>query len=270
MELNSCLFEINITHCRIRPKRNQFRNKIFMFYLDLDEIDALVKTNYLLSRNRANVYNFRDEDHFEINGKTIKEKVLTYLSGQGVDLEGGRIMLLTNLRTFGYIFNPVSFYFCFDRQGAPRCVVVEIGNTFGEIKPFFIGREALDNGQFVSQQKKYYYISPFIALDVPMDFRLKVPNENLDIKIDDSDTQGKFLFTVMSGQARKITNGNLLWCTIKYPLITLKVIFLIHWHALLLWLKKVPYHEKTSNSDLQKGVYRVWSKGRKMPERKFA
>jgi len=236
-------------------------HKIFMFYLDLDEMDTLARKCSFFSRNRANVYSFWDEDHFDSDGKTIKEKVFKFLAQKGVDFKEGRIMLLTNVRTFGYIFNPVAFYFCFDRKDRPVCAVAEVGNTFGEIKPFLLGPGDFKDGCFVSQQKKYYYISPFIGMDIPMDFKLRIPDDKLDMKIDDSDENGKFLYTVMSGQSQKITNGRLFWLTVKYPFVTFKVIFLIHFHALLLWLKKVPFFEKTSNPHLQKEVYRVWSKG---------
>jgi DUF1365 family protein len=234
-----------------------------MFYLDLDELDLLSQNFNLIGRNKAKVYNFRDDDHFQKDGLGIKEKVLTFLTDKGISLEGGRIMLLTNLRTFGYLFNPVSFYFCFNSSGDPVCVVPEIGNTFGEIKPFFIGPEGFKNGRFISQQKKYFYISPFIDLDIPLDFELNIPGEKLNIKIDDFDKDGKFLYTVMSGERIAMTNSNLLWATLKYPLVTLKVILLIHFHALRLWLKKVPHHAKESNSHLQKEVYRAWNKNAK-------
>ena len=263
MELNSCLYETNIMHCRIRPKRHQFMHKIFMFYLDLNEIDVLSEKVLLLSHNKSNIYNFCDDDHFKADGLGIKAKVLAFLSDKGVVLEDGKIMLLTNLRTFGYVFNPVSFYFCFDKSGAPVCVVTEIGNTFGEIKLFFMGAEALSNSQFISQQEKYFYISPFISLYIPMDFNIAIPDEKLNIKIDDFDAKGKFLYTVMSGKRKPITNSRLFWITLKFPFITLKVIFLIHFHAFLLWLKRVPFHEKTSNPHLQKEVYRAWNKGNK-------
>lgn len=263
MGLTSCLYETQIMHCRIRPVRHQFRNKIFMFYLNLDQMDALTKRLFLLSHNRANVYSFWDEDHFKKDGLGIKEKVLAFLQEKGLQVDVKTIMLLTNVRTFGYLFNPVSFYFCFDSQGNPVCVVPEIGNTFKEIKPFFLGPKDWHKGTFISQQKKYFYISPFVKLDIPMDFQLSVPDQTLNIKIDDFDEQGKFLYTVMSGTSKALTNRQLFWMTLKYPLVTLKVILLIHWHALLLWLKNVPYDEKTSNPHLQKEVYRGTSSGSK-------
>ncbi|MCA9407246.1 MAG: DUF1365 domain-containing protein [Candidatus Omnitrophica bacterium] len=260
MGLNSCLYETLVMHCRIRPKRYRFVHKIFMFYLDLDELNVITKNIFLISHNKRNIYNFRDKDHFDLDGKNIKEKVIAFLQSKGVYFNKGKIMLLTNLRTFGYLFNPVSFYFCFDERDVPICVIPEIGNTFGEIKPFLIDSASFHNGKFVSQQKKFFYISPFIDLDIPLDFQLHVPDDRLNIQIDDFDKEGKFLYATMSGKRKELNNRNLFWHTMRYPFITLKVIVLIHYHALRLWMKKVPYNEKTNNSHLQREVYRGWNK----------
>jgi DUF1365 family protein len=263
MTFNSCLYEMSIMHCRIRPKRHKFTHKIFMFYLDLDEIDALSVQIPFLSRNKANVYNFCDDDHMDQDGLTIREKLNKFLQSKGIVLDEGKVMLLTNLRVFGYIFNPVSFYFCFNAKGTPICVVPEIGNTFGEIKPFLLGPDQYAGNKFISQQRKHFYISPFISADIPLDFELNIPDEKLNIKIDDFDEGGKFLYTAMSGNRRELTKRNLGGLTLKYPLITLKVIFLIHMHALALWLKKVPYYAKTSEPHLQKEMYRAWNRSSK-------
>lgn len=258
--MNSCLYECDIMHCRIKPRRHRFNHRIFMFYLDLDELDSAVYSLRLLSRNRWNIFSFHDEDHLELGGLTVKENVLRYVQTQGLEGKVGKIMLLTNVRTMGYIFNPVAFYFCFDQDGKPLCVVPEIGNTFGELKPFFIGPEAMRNGVFESEQIKHYYISPFVDLDIPMDFRLAVPGERLNIRIDDIKNGEKFLYTTMSGPRQELTDMNLWRYAWRFPFVTLKVIFLIHFHALILYLKKVPYHAKEANGHLQKGVYRAWVK----------
>lgn len=228
-----------------------------MFYLDLDEIDALEKKLPFLSRNRFNVYNFADHDHLEIGGKDVKENIQLYLKSKGIDTPIKRMMLLTNLRTFGYNFNPVSFYYCFDQDNSPICVVPEIGNTFGEIKPYFLGKKYFDGKMFDSKQIKYFYISPFSDLDTYMHFRLKVPEEKLDIKIDDIQNGEKFLYATMSGERKELNNKNLFLYTLLFPFVTLKVITLIHWHALLLFLKGLKYHAKESNPQYQREVTRV-------------
>ena len=258
--MNSCLYECEIMHLRTKPKKHKLIHKIFMFYVDLDELDVLHQNVGMISYNRLNVYGFRDSDHIELGGKSAKENILRYLSSCGINTPIDRIMLLTNLRTFGYIFNPVSFYFCFDPKGDPICVVPEIGNTFGELKPFFIGPEHFLKGQFRCQQAKYYYISPFTDLDITMDFQIKIPNEKLDLRIDDIQAGEKFIYTTMLGERHELNTGNLLWYSLKFPFITLKVITLIHLHAGLLYLKRISHHAKESNPDLQKGVFRAWRK----------
>ncbi len=258
--MNSCLYECRVMHCRVRPKRHQFTHTTFMFYLDLDEIDTLAKSIPFFSHNRRNIYEFRDADHFEPDSRPIKEKVRDFIRRKGVDMLQGRIMLLTNVRTFGHIFNPVSFYFCFDAQHQPFCAVVEIGNTFGEIKPFYVGPEQFKDGKFISQQKKFFYISPFVDMDIPLDFQIRVPDDKLNIQIDDFDAEGKFLYTTLTGPRRPLTLGQLIQYTFTIPFVTLKVIGLIHWHALLLWLKKVPHHAKENHPELQKHLLREWKK----------
>src|ERR1700679_1550881 len=102
-----------------------------MFFLDLDELDSVPRKTFLFSRNRRNFYAFRDADHLPSGGGSLKENVTAYLASNGIGLaRDARIMLLTLPRVLGYIFNPVSFYFCFDAAGEPICAVAEVGNTF--------------------------------------------------------------------------------------------------------------------------------------------
>lgn len=258
--MNSALYECNIMHCRIKPRRHKFNNRIFMFYLDLDEIDAVSASLGLISRNRWNLFSFRDDDHLQLGAASAKENILKYVQSQGLREKVSRVMLLTDLRVLGYVFNPVSFYFCFDDKQRPLCAVLEIGNTFGELKPFFMGPERIRKDRFEDRQTKYFYISPFVDLDVPMDFQIAVPGERLNIKIDDVKDGEKFLYTTMSGPRRELTKANLWRYALRFPFVTLQVIFLIHLHALILYLKKIPYHAKEDHLDMQKGVYRAWVK----------
>ena len=258
--MNSCLYETAIMHHRLKPKEHKFSYKFFSFYLDLDEMDEVARRIFFLSRNKFNVYSFYDDDHLEKGQHSIKDNILSYLKNQGVDLQGGRIMLLTYLRTFGYVFNPVSLYYCFDKDSKPLCVVPEIGNTFGELKLFLIGIENLTENKFKNKQEKFYYISPFTQLDDTLDFKLTIPDNRLNICIDTAKNGEKIILTSMIGEKKALTNFNLLLLSIKFPLVTLKVITLIHWHAFMLWLKRIPHEEKTNNPHLQKEVRRAWNK----------
>ncbi len=246
-------------HKRLVPKEHAFSYQFFSFYIDLDEIDALTVKNPLISHNRFNVYSLYDKDHLHTGSSSIKENVRAFLKTKGIELGQGRVMLLTNLRTLGYVFNPVSFYFCFDQNDQPLCVIPEIGNTFRELKAFFLNNDCLKSGRFEDRQDKFYYISPFCKLDDQLDFKLGIPDEQLSIFIDTSKNNQKIIITSMLGSQEALTFKNLLIMTLKFPLVTLKVIALIHWHAFLLWIKKIPFEEKTANPHLQKEVVRAWS-----------
>jgi DUF1365 family protein len=252
----SCLYECTVMHHRLEPKENHFRYRLFMFALDLDELDSLAVRGF--SRNRWNLYTFRDRDHLTLPGHeaaSLRENLSAWLVGHGIALpSGGRITLLTLPRVFGYIFNPVSFYFCSDASGAPLCAVVEVRNTFGELKPYLLPAPAGD-GHFRLVTPKHFYVSPFSALDLCFDFKLRVPGETLDLHIDDRAADRPVLLSALTGRRAPLSTARLLWFTLKYPLITVKVIALIHWQASLLWMRRLPWHRKAANADLQRDVF---------------
>jgi uncharacterized protein len=259
--VNSCLYECSVMHHRLAPKVHHFQHDIFMFYLDLDEVDALAHRLHLFGHNRAGVYNFRDADHEPAGQNPLKERIVGFLRQNGIDPGPAcRVMLLTLPRMLGYIFNPVSIYYCFDSAGKPICSIAEVGNTFREMKLYLLRSGELQNGTTFSKVvPKHFYVSPFSSLELSFDFRLKIPGDKLDIKIDDRDGEAKVLISTLTGKQVELTNKNLWWLTLKFPLVTLKVIFLIHWHALRLWLKRVPFHRKSANAPLQKQVLRPHS-----------
>jgi len=235
-----------------------------MFWLDLDEIDTISKKFSLISHNRFNVFSFRDSDHVQLpadkpdTSKNTKQQVLDYLQSQNVKTTNPRIYLLTNLRTFGHQFNPVSFYFVYENE-QPVCCIAEVSNTFGEMKLFLLGEETLKDNVFTYQTKKYFYVSPFIDHDVDFAFQLHLPSDKLNLRIDDYRNGERFFIATLTGKKRELTGARLLGYTLRFPFITLKVIGLIHWNALLLWLKKVPYRKKGKHIELQKDVLRKYT-----------
>lgn len=245
--------------------------RLFMFAVDLDELEDLHRRLRLFSLNRRNLYSFRERD-FLPTGEPLhnpsqpadpsaaagglKARVLAHLATHGLDLAGGRVLLVTLPRVLGYLFNPVSFYFCFDRHGQPVAALAEVTNTFKEMKPFVLGPDTRQGAAFALRTPKYFYVSPFTDMDVAFAFTLRVPGDKLSVQIDDYDAGQRTLTSTLTGPRRALTDRTLAWFTLKYPFITLKVITLIHWNALRLYLKKVPWFAKAARPDAQRDLYR--------------
>ena len=269
-------------HHRFSPQAHGFNYRIFMFALDLDELPALHRRLRWFSVGRRNLYSFRESDflpsHEPVHNPSaqchlisdtslsLKQRIVTHLAGRGIDLEGGRVLLVTLPRVAGYLFNPVSFYFCYDRAGEPVAALAEVTNTFREMKPFVLGPDTRelhgadtprdDSATFRLRTPKYFYVSPFTDMDVAFDFTLRPPNGHLSVQIDDFDAGQRTLTSTLTGHRVALTDRNLAWFTLKYPLLTLRIIALIHWHALKLWLKKVPWFAKSARPEAQRDIYR--------------
>lgn len=260
--MNSCIYNVTIMHHRLHPRKHRFAYNMFMFYLDLDELPMLTGNFWLLSRNRFNFFSFRDDEHLQLpynkpdTSQTTRQHIEAYLQQQGVAIGRGKIMLLTNLNVLGYNFNPVSFYYCFDEWGAPLCCVAEVSNTFREMKPYFLDKCHFSKGVFELRATKYFYVSPFIDHDADFHFHLPVPGSKIAIRIDDYKNGERFFISTLTGRRQSLTGLRLLQCSVRFPLVTIRVMTLILWNALLLWLKKVPWQRKNENQHLQKNVYK--------------
>ena len=260
MGLNSCLYECVIAHRRLRPKAYAFEHRMMMLYVDLDELQAIHHGTRLLSRERANLYSFRDADYFPTGtAGGLKSRVGAFLRERGVDFPAsGRVRLLTLPRILGYIFNPISIYFCSDAQEVPLCAIAEVGNTFRERKLFLLPRQASRQparcARFKLRVPKHYYVSPFSNLDICFDFDLRLPARTLQLHIEDWDADGKLLDSHLRGARVPLSDFQLLRFALKFPALTLKVIALIHWHALQLAIRRLRWHPKADRPELQREV----------------
>ncbi len=249
-------------HNRLAPKKHSFHYNIFMFYIDLDEIELLKKKLLLFSHNRFNFFSYRDKEHIQLPidkpdiSKNTRTHIIAYLNENGIVLTEERIMILTNLNVLGYNFNPVSFYYIFNKNNEPVCSIAEVGNTFGELKPYLLTEKNLSEKKYHLNTTKYFYVSPFFDHDHNFDFHLTIPDEKLNIRIDTFNKEERVFISTLTGIQKPLTNLNLVWYSIRFPLITLKIITLIHWNALLIWMKGIPFHKKSEHKNLQRDVFR--------------
>jgi DUF1365 family protein len=268
--LQSGLYECRVMHHRFAPREHRFAYRIFMAAVDLDELGRLDRDQALFSVNRPNLYSFREADYLPTAGPRhlgaepaagsapggLKDRVQAYLRDHGIEPPVARVVLLTLPRIAGYLFNPVSFYYCYDPQGRPVAAIVEVTNTFREVKPYCLVADRQDGGTFAARQPKFFYVSPFSDVDVAFDFHLQPLAERLAIRIDDFQADDRLLTSTLTGRRRAFSSLRLAWFAVKYPLLTLRVIALIHLHAFLLYLKGVPWFAKAARAADQREVYR--------------
>ncbi|HVT01936.1 MAG TPA: DUF1365 domain-containing protein [Thermoanaerobaculia bacterium] len=252
--MRSSLYECRIVHHRSSPREHHFTYNVFLFALDLDEIDEVARRVLLFSHNRWNACTFRDDDHLPGSSMTIRENVEEFIRQRGVSERPSRILLLTSARIFGYVFNPVSYYLCFGEDGKPLCAIPEINNTYGEMKPFFIGGSDFTDGSFRQRVTKHFYISPFLDLSDQLEFRIEPPEEKLRISTDTWRGEERILSAAISGTRRPLTTASLALCLLKFPLVTLQIITAIHWEAFRLWLKGIHYHPKKERIAEQRDI----------------
>ncbi len=252
--MNSSVFDCSVFHRRFQPKENKFQYNLYTFYIDLDEIELMDRELSFFSAEKMNLFSFYREDHLDFGFSSAKENVLFYLRTKGIQ-NVEKICLLTHLRILGYIFNPVCFYYCFDREGNSVCVIAEVHNTFGELKPFLILRNSENEYLFSLRETKFFYVSPYEEFDTEFEFGLKEVSDRFTVKIDDYRNNERIFTSVYSGRKNSLSDAALLKRFLVHPLITLRVITLIHWQALILYLKKIKFYRKNEKLELQKGVY---------------
>lgn len=267
--MNSSLYYCRIEHFRARPKAHRFALNHFMFFLDLDEVDKREAFNFLFSDSKLMPYCFNETDylHFPAAGSTIRERLSAFLESKGLEGRLGKVFLLANVRIFGYVFNPVSFFFCMDKAGGSHCCVIEVSNTFAEKKLFLLNERKDD--AFLGLEAKNFYVSPFTEPDQFFRFQIGEPSDSLSIFIDTLDRQDENLSgsgqsqdcnievaACLRGRRRKLSSFQLICLSFLCPLATLKTIFLIHFHALLLFLKGVPHHEKNYKAESQTELFK--------------
>jgi hypothetical protein len=239
--VKSHLLEGKVRHRRSRPFVYELDHSVYYFALDLDELDEVDAGLRLVGRNRANLLSFRDSDHMLPPAADLPAAVRAHLRDNGFDPADWQITLVTNLRVFGYVFNPASFYLCRDAAGELRVVVVEVNNTHGERRLYTL-RPAIQGEEHRASMDKDFYVSPFIDMDAGYTVRVWDRPKDLRIAINVTERGLPLLSTSLVLRRIPLTNRAVTQMLVRYPLITLKTIAMIHWHALRLWQKGARFH----------------------------
>jgi DUF1365 family protein len=254
------IYECEVMHQRLKPMQKPFSYRVFMLDVDLDDLSALAKRTRWLGHNRFNLFSIDDRDHVQLTtGEGIRGNLAAWCEKNGISMPAqAKVRLITFPRVLGYGFNPVSFYYISSSSGSPLFAIAEVVNTFREMKLYLVN-EVTPGGVLHQRTSKDFYVSPFSDPADAFDFRLGVPDEKWQVNIDDLKGREKVLVSAIRGKARALTSLRLLGYAFKYPLLSLKIIGLIHWHALMLWIKRVPYFKKTDRRESQVDVLRPHS-----------
>ncbi len=238
------LFHGTVMHHRLRPARNGFVYPVFFISVPLTRIESIATRWFSL--NRWNVFSLRYADYGARDGSDPLAWVHEVLESNGLGCADGEVWLQTFPRILGYVFNPVSFFFCHDRHGALRAVICEVSNTFGERHHYLIAHPDVRpiGPEDVLSARKAFHVSPFARVEGGYRFRFRTGGAHSVVRIEYFDSAGDLLHTSISGRAAPFSARALAEVFFRYPWMTLGVIVRIHYQALRLWLKRTPFHSK--------------------------
>ena len=240
---DSSIYIGNVIHKRFKPKIHFFKYKVFSILLDISEIDILDKSLKIFSYNKFNIVSFYDADHGPRDGTSIKEWVIKNLNYNQINTENIKIKLLCYPRIFGYVFNPLSVFFIYNKNSELISILYEVKNTFGEQHTYVF--KTKENENYIKHTcKKKFHVSPFIEMDCTYFFKILKPSEKISVIIDQYDEEGKLLYVSQDGDRIELNNKNLVLSYLRHPLMTFKIIVAIHFEAFKLWTKGIKFVKK--------------------------
>tara|TARA_B100001093_G_scaffold187866_1_gene180421 strand:- start:1443 stop:2219 length:777 start_codon:yes stop_codon:yes gene_type:complete len=254
---SSKIYVGKVIHRRFKPKNHYFKYRVFSLLIDLDDLNEIDNKIKLFSYNKFNIISFFDKDHGDRDGTSLKNWVKKKLENIGVDNKEIKIKLFCYPRILGYVFNPLSVFFIYDKNDKIISIFYEVKNTFGEQHTYIFKAE--DNETLRNGCVKKFHVSPFIDMECNYKFRVNKPSDKISVIIDQSDKDGKLLFASQDGTAKEFSNKNLFVSYIFHPLMTFKVIVAIHYEAFKLWLKGIKFIKKKinikNNSSVEKSEF---------------
>lgn len=234
---SSCLYSGTVMHRRFKPRAHKLNYRLFWTLLDLDELPQLDKKLRFFSQERFNLFGFYNTDHGDRSAQPLREQIEAHLAAAGLASEGGAIHLLCMPRILGFVFNPISVYYCYNRNGALAALVYEVHNTFGQRHSYLIPVDLVHGEPIEQKCLKAFYVSPFMDMDIAYAFRVQPPTKRIALAIEGSDAQGPVIVASLAGNRRSLTDAALLGAFFLFPFMTFKVVAGIHWEALKLWIK---------------------------------
>ncbi|MYW64329.1 DUF1365 family protein [Streptomyces sp. SID8379] len=223
------LYSVAVAHVRTAPRRYALRHRTYMWLIDPDRPPELPRALRPLAR-------FDPRDHFDGDRPSIRAALDAFLSGHGVDLEGGKVVMLAHARVFGYVFNPLTLYWCHGPDGAPRCVVAEVHNTYGERHCYLLRPD--DAGW--ARTAKEFYVSPFFPVDGRYRMRLPAPGDRVDLTVHLEREGGRPFTATVRGTRREVRTRTVLRLALRRPWSTLAVSAAIRLHGIRLYLRGLP------------------------------
>ncbi|MGD9903410.1 MAG: DUF1365 domain-containing protein [Vicinamibacterales bacterium] len=242
-----------VAHSRLVPRPHAFAYRVWLLDLDLDELEELDRTSWLAGTRRWKPLRLDARDHLGATSAggaaaatagRLRAAALAALAAAGVTAPVDRMSLVAHARTFGHVFNPVSFVVCRHAgDGAPISVIADVHNTFGERHAYVLPAAGADGpGRWTA--KKVFHVSPFFTLDGTYRFALRFAADAVDARIDLHRDGRPVFVSHLALAARPLTDAELGRALLFRPLMTLRVVAAIHWEALGLWRKRLPYHAK--------------------------
>lgn len=226
-----------IYHGRHQPFEHKFTYKVFGLLADIDELPALSERLKYFSFNRWNMLSIHNKDHARRDGSAIRPWIEEAAREKNIDLAGGKIYMLAFPRLWGFVFNPIALFYCYDRAGNLAAVLHQVKNTFGDQHGYLLPVTEMKGKMIAQECDKEMYVSPFIQMDCRYKFRFREPDEKLDFAIHQYQPDGKILTATWTGDFTPLTDNAIKKAVLTHPLMTLKVITAIHWEALRIWLK---------------------------------
>ena len=241
--MKSCIYKGQVKHQRIMPRIHEFTYSLFMMYVDLDKLPWLFTRYWMWSVNTSGVASFHRKDHVGDPQDTLSDSIRTLVCEKTGHRPTGPIRLLTHFRYLGYVFNPLSLYFCYDETDSiVEHVVAEVMNTpWKEQHCYVLSNYQNEINCFTSAHPKEFHVSPFMQLNMEYRWKIQIPNKSLQVQIENWQEDKKIFGAVIDLQKTEVSSKNLASVLLNYPLMTLKVVSAIHFEAIKLWMKGVTY-----------------------------